>query len=61
MGLVFELSTKPTPLIKDCLYHLQDYAKLLKLLKHFPLLDEQIARHRHDNVARTYNQMIMLM
>lgn len=60
-SLMIKANTKPTPLIKDCLHHLQDYTKLLKSLKHFPLLDEQIARHRHDNVARTYNQMIMLM
>lgn len=48
-------------LLKECVRHLQDYAKLLKSLKYFPLLDEQIARHRHDGVAITHNQLIKLL
>lgn len=60
-SLMIKANTQSTPLIKNCLHHLQDYAKLLKSLRHFPLLDEHIARYRHDSVVITYNQMVMLI
>lgn len=49
------------PLLRDCIHHLADYASLLKSLRNFPLLDEQVARHRHDGVAMTYNRLIDLI
>ncbi|WP_323842931.1 Bro-N domain-containing protein [Moraxella sp. Pampa] len=61
-GLMIKSSQTDTPqLLKACARHLKDYTNLLKSLRHFPLLDEQIARHRHNGVAMTHNQLIKLL
>lgn len=61
--MVYSQKTTHThnPLLRDCIHHLADYASLLKSLRNFPLLDEQVARHRHDGVAMTYNRLIGLI